>query len=391
MKTTKKLWIGLVVLALLSPIGLYVPDKLKAGSAWGEWSADEIKGLVGYVPAGLEKLSPLWNAAMHDYAFKGWGEKGREHLCIAYITAALVGVALCVGSGLLLGKILSRKRSKKNNGFIEKTILGTVSLLRETVAGEAVASRTGFLQRCDPRFKLTGMALLLIGALFTKSITVLAVLYLAAALLAVCSSLSPQFFLKRTLLFIPLFSLFIIIPALFNVVTPGEPLVSLKFLAGLKVSITKQGVDSVCILFMRILASVSLSVLTVLTTRRHVLLKTLRLFKVPRIFIMMTGMSYRYIFLFLDVILNTFYAIKSRVGNVRSAKAGQRIVALNMAGLWLRSYRIHGQVYGAMIARGFTGEPVTLEEFHARLQDHLFLIAAFLTLLGTLWLNRFFH
>lgn len=109
MKTVTKLWIGLGVLAVVSPIGLFLPEKLKAGSAWGEWGADEIKGLVGYIPSGLEKLSTVWNAIMPDYAFKGWEGKGLEHLSFAYIISAIFGIALCVGGAWLLGKVLTKK------------------------------------------------------------------------------------------------------------------------------------------------------------------------------------------------------------------------------------------------------------------------------------------
>jgi cobalt/nickel transport protein len=111
MKTITKLWTGLGVLAVVSPIGLFLPDKLKAGSAWGEWGADEIKGLIGYIPSGLEKLSSVWNAVMPDYAFKGWEEKGFGHLSFAYIISAVVGIALCIGGAWLLGKILTKKES----------------------------------------------------------------------------------------------------------------------------------------------------------------------------------------------------------------------------------------------------------------------------------------
>jgi cobalt/nickel transport system permease protein len=280
--------------------------------------------------------------------------------------------------------------TRKNNGFTERTILGAVSLLRETVASDALASRNGFLQNSDPRFKCLGIVLLLGCALFTKSIAALAVLYAVCGALAFFSSISLLFFLKRTLLYIPLFSLFIVIPAIFNVVTPGEPIASFTVF-GRGLSITRQGVDSAIVFFMRVLSSVSLAVLVMLTTRHHVLLKTLRIFRVPQVFVMTMGMSYRYIFLLLDVIRNTFYAIKSRVGHVTSARTGQKIVALNMAALWLRSYRMHGQVYDAMMSRGFTGEPVTYEEFHARFQDYIFLGVTIIMLAGTLWLNRFFH
>jgi cobalt/nickel transport protein len=109
MSTLKKLWIGLGILIIISPLGLILPDKFKAGSAWGEWGADEMKDLVGYIPKGLEKLGSLWKAPMPDYAIKGWEEKGLSHLSVAYIISAVVGIAIIVVVALFIGKILTRK------------------------------------------------------------------------------------------------------------------------------------------------------------------------------------------------------------------------------------------------------------------------------------------
>jgi cobalt/nickel transport protein len=109
MKITTKLWIGLGVLILLSPLGLLLPEHLKAGAAWGEWGIDQIKGLVGYVPKELEKLAPLWNPLLPDYAFKGWEEKGLSHLSFAYIMSAILGMAVTVGATLLVGRLLAKK------------------------------------------------------------------------------------------------------------------------------------------------------------------------------------------------------------------------------------------------------------------------------------------
>jgi hypothetical protein len=108
-KITTKLWIGLVVLILLSPLGLLLPEHFKAGAAWGEWGIDEIGKLVGYVPKGLKKLAPLWKAPLPDYAFKGWEEKGLSHLSFAYIISAIVGMAVIVMVVLLIGRLLTRK------------------------------------------------------------------------------------------------------------------------------------------------------------------------------------------------------------------------------------------------------------------------------------------
>jgi cobalt/nickel transport protein len=109
MKITARFWIGLAMLIAMSPLGLLLPAHFKAGDAWGEWSGDTLKELVGYIPIGLEKLSSLWNAPLPDYALKGSQGKGLAHLSLVYIVSALVGVAVVVLVAWLIGKMLSRK------------------------------------------------------------------------------------------------------------------------------------------------------------------------------------------------------------------------------------------------------------------------------------------
>ncbi len=109
MKLTVKLWIGIAVLIVLSPLGLLLPEHFKAGSAWGEWGVDEMLKLAGYIPKGLAKLSSLWQAPIPDYAFKGWEEKGLPHLSFAYIISAVAGIALVSVLAWLIGKILTKK------------------------------------------------------------------------------------------------------------------------------------------------------------------------------------------------------------------------------------------------------------------------------------------
>jgi len=111
MKLITKLWIGLGVLIVISPLGLLLPEHFKAGAAWGEWGADEMQELVGYVPKGLERLASLWNAPIPDYAFKGWEEKGLANLSFAYIASAIIGILVTVCAVLLIGKLLSKKES----------------------------------------------------------------------------------------------------------------------------------------------------------------------------------------------------------------------------------------------------------------------------------------
>ncbi|MBP7216863.1 MAG: PDGLE domain-containing protein [Candidatus Omnitrophica bacterium] len=109
MKTIQKLWIGIGILIILSPLGLLLPDYFKAGDAWGEWGVDAISGLVGYVPQGLQRIAQLWRAPFPDYAFSGWEEQGLGHLSLAYIFSAVVGIIVTVVVILGFGKLLSKK------------------------------------------------------------------------------------------------------------------------------------------------------------------------------------------------------------------------------------------------------------------------------------------
>ncbi len=108
MKTVSKLWIGLGILALLTPLGLIIPALLGFGGAWGEWSVEEIKNLIGYVPAGMEKLSRFWTSPLPGYGVPGQ-KPGLLHESLGYLVTALIGIAATAGLAYLLAKLVGRR------------------------------------------------------------------------------------------------------------------------------------------------------------------------------------------------------------------------------------------------------------------------------------------
>lgn len=260
----------------------------------------------------------------------------------------------------------------KSNNFIEHSIIGALSFLKESVFSDECASQKGFLQSIDPRIKAAGFAIFILAVLFTKSIIAAMSLYIVCLALAYFSKVSLIFFLKRTWIFIPLFSVFIAIPALFSIFTPGEALVSFRML-GITLTITRQGLSGASLFCARVITSVSFAVLLSMTTKHFDLLKVLRVFRVPQVFVMILGMCYRYIYLFTEIVENTYLAIKSRVGREVHHKRGRRIVAWSIASLWYRSYQLNEAVYSAMLSRGYTGEPVILHNFKSKPKDWLWL------------------
>ncbi len=110
MKGTKRLWWGLVILMLISPIGLILPEVFKSGPAWGEWGLEEIEKMLGFIPEGLKKVADLWSAPVPDYNLKIWEEKGLAKSSLGYIFSAGLGVGIIVLATFLLGKVLSKKK-----------------------------------------------------------------------------------------------------------------------------------------------------------------------------------------------------------------------------------------------------------------------------------------
>jgi len=107
-KSQKKLWIGLFVLAILSPLGVILPEKFKTGGAWGEWGPEELEKLIGYVPEGLKKLSGLWKAPVPDYNFGGEAASMAVKV-ISYVASGILGILAVAGAIYVISKLIAKK------------------------------------------------------------------------------------------------------------------------------------------------------------------------------------------------------------------------------------------------------------------------------------------
>lgn len=106
-KMQKRLFISLIILAILSPIGLILPELFKAGDAWGEWGSDTLQEQLGFIPEGLEKLESLWSAPIPDYNLGG-EEASMTVQIFSYILSAVLGIALVGGFILLFSRLIKK-------------------------------------------------------------------------------------------------------------------------------------------------------------------------------------------------------------------------------------------------------------------------------------------
>jgi cobalt/nickel transport protein len=106
-KLQKKILIILLLLCLITPIGILLPVLFNAGDAWGEWSAQTVKDLIGYVPRGLSKYSDIWKAPITDYTINT-GDTSVVHQSGYYIVSGILGATVTYLVVLLISRLIVR-------------------------------------------------------------------------------------------------------------------------------------------------------------------------------------------------------------------------------------------------------------------------------------------
>ncbi len=279
------------------------------------------------------------------------------------------------------------KRRKGN--FVAKTLDGASGLLRQAMFSDDVAAGPGLLQRLDPRVKLVTLIGLLVVVAFVRSIPMLVATYAVTLLIAVASRLPLVAFVKRVWLFIPIFTGIVVLPATLDVITPGHVVVPLGTWFGHQLGITSEGLHAAAIIVARVATSVSLVVLLTLTTPWNRLLAALRELFVPKMFVLVLGMAYRYLFHLLGSVSDMYLARRSRtVGTDADVVSDRRFVAASAGAVFGKAHATSEEVYLAMVARGFTGDIRTLRRGHVGWVDAAWTIACVLLAVGIVGIDR---
>ncbi len=260
------------------------------------------------------------------------------------------------------------RRSKR--GFVEKTLDGGVDLVGRAMFSDDVASKPGLLQAIEPRVKLVTLLALLLAASVVRHVSVLAVLYVVTVVLAVASGLDVGFFVKRVWLFVPLFTGVVVAPAALSFVTHGHVVVPLGTWFGHRVGLTREGLVSGAVVVARVAVSTSVVVLLTLTTPWNRLLASLRALFVPRVFVLVLAMTYRYLFHLLHGVADMYTARSARtVRRDGDVAKGRAFVAATAGALFGKAHALSGEVHLAMLARGYAGRHRSLHATRVGLID----------------------
>jgi cobalt/nickel transport system permease protein len=104
----RKYWYALIALIIFAPLGL-----LAKGTAFGEWSGEELKSMIGYIPQGMVKFGDKWNAMFQDYKVPGFDSTFFTS-SLGYILCAIVALSMILALTGIASVIIKRKNISKN-------------------------------------------------------------------------------------------------------------------------------------------------------------------------------------------------------------------------------------------------------------------------------------
>ncbi|WP_414470508.1 cobalt ECF transporter T component CbiQ [Methanobacterium sp. ACI-7] len=236
---------------------------------------------------------------------------------------------------------------------------------------EREASKTSTLHSLDGRIKIISSLLIIVYAVYTTNLIVLAIMELYLILLILMSHISLSYAFKRIALILPFggaiafFQLFI---------KEGTVIYTMP----LGIEITQQGLDFGLLLLSRIIICVTAIVLLSSVTPMQDLINSARKLGVPREFSMLLSLTLRYLFFFYEELKRIRNAQKTRCFDIRSKKTAYiwrlKKVGETISMMFLRSYEQGEKVYFSMLSRGYSeSSNLYNDEKKLSLKDYTFI------------------
>lgn len=274
--------------------------------------------------------------------------------------------------------------AKRTSTFADKTLRHVLSFVDDAMFNETTAAKNGLLQKIGPRLKIITTLIFIFSVSLQKSVPGITAFLLLAGFMVIASRIPFRSFMKK-LLPAAVITVCVSVPAMFNLMAGGDPLLVLIRSEGpinigplqvpAELAITEQGLTTALTLLLRVLSSVSFVFLMIMTTRPNEFMKSASSL-VPGSLHSVVSMSYRYIFLLVRKTGQFVMGLKSRhISGVRTSE-GQRLAASRIGLLFSISMELSSELAMAMESRGYKGEKLNTQHstFSIGIRDVLWLM-----------------
>ncbi|GKX65879.1 cobalt permease [Clostridium sp. TW13] len=234
---------------------------------------------------------------------------------------------------------------KEKNSFIDKSI---ISLLNVLTRFRGKTKQNKFT--INAAVKLISTLILIVFVSLAKNLTFVIIANVFILVVINFLSINEIKHILKVSLIVTAFSFILLLPSIFFGYGSNAVMITLK-----------------------ILVSVASVNILACTTQWNDLIMTLKLFKVPDVFIFVLDITIKYILVLGEFSLNMIYALKLR--SVGKSKNKSTALSGVLGTMFIKSKEMSEEMYGAMECRGFTGEYKVYKKFKMKLQDYVCIIA----------------
>lgn len=281
----------------------------------------------------------------------------------------------------------SKKSSVKKRhslSFIDRTLKSIAELIKIVYFQSDTASRRGLLQQVDARVKSIFLFFFILIISLNRQISSQFFISAFFFVLIISSGVNLAFIYKKVVVLSFFFGFLVVAPAALNIITDGEIILNIfHFKKDFSfwiyhfpsvIGITKEGCLVVLGFYMKVANSLTLTLMIVYTTPFNEIIKSLRLFRVPAMFLLVITLTYKFIFILAQTTEETYFAMKSRWWRYTKESQIEKIVAGRITHIFRKSWIKYEEIYRAMTARGYTGAVNIIYSKKLKYPDIAFLV-----------------
>jgi len=276
------------------------------------------------------------------------------------------------------------KKPINRYGFLNKTIKKAATVIINVSSINYTFNKKGILQNIDARIKLicliSGIVLISLNHNILYQFTVL----LFNLFFIFNSNINPIKILKKAIIPAIFFGLIVTLPSSLNVFIEGKPLLLLfdlkeehKFLIyniPKEIYVTREGILYVLKITLKILNSVTLTFLIILTTGFDNIIKAMSFYKIPPIINLTIILSFQFIIVLSKTLLSAYQAIKLRWFSRMNPEEINKIISGRIGYIFRKAFMKYEKVYNSMILRGFDEKFNFFYFEKIKPKDYLFLL-----------------
>jgi cobalt/nickel transport system permease protein len=263
--------------------------------------------------------------------------------------------------------------------FLDKTILTSANTVKSIYLQAESGAKENAIQKIHPHIKFISLIYIAVVISLVSNTSGQVIISGFIFLLYIISRLNVRWVYRKVLFLAFIFGFLVVLPASLNTITPGDiifNLISFKnpshfwiYNIPQNIGITRNGIEVVLLVFLRVLNSVSFAFLIVFTTPFSSFIKSFKIIGIPDMFLMIIALAYKYIFILSRTIEETYFALKSRLsGNIKSSSI-RKLISGRIFFIFKRSVIIYESTYYAMVSRGYNGKVKLHSQYNFKIID----------------------